>query len=64
MHCIIARCDDGVVYHARMDFQPLDIMSKLVCNGIFTKGEKRFFARSLPGTLGHWSAYGAGRLHR
>ena len=41
---IIAKCADGTVYHARnLDFAPLDVMSKLVYVGIFTKGGKEVF---------------------
>ena len=45
---IIARCDDGIVYHARnLDFQPLDIMNQLVYNGIFMKNGTELFRSQL-----------------
>jgi len=41
---IIASDAEGVVYHARnLDFSPVDVMTHLVFNGVFTKGGKEVF---------------------
>ena len=41
---IIAACERGVVYHARnLDFMPVDVMTRMVYTGIFTRGGREVF---------------------
>jgi len=45
---IIAKGKDNTVYHARnLDFAPVDIMTELVYEGVFTKGGKEVFRSQL-----------------